>query len=141
MTITIFTDGASRGNPGRAAIGAVAYKNDSKLFELSESLGVQTNNYAEYMAVIKALEEILARTWQDDKITFFADSKLLVEQLNGNWKVKNENIKPLYGKAKELLQNFDSIKFVHIRREKNKEADALANRALDENNTLLTKRI
>ncbi len=130
--IELYTDGASRGNPGHSALGAVAYKDGAKLFAISEYLGVNTNNYAEYMAALRALEKLIKMNMQNETVKLHADSKLLVEQARGTWKVKHPNIKPLYIKLKELLECFPDIEFVHVAREKNKEADSLANKALDD---------
>ena len=128
--LKIFTDGASRGNPGPAAIGIVFYDaNDTIVGDHKESLGDQTNNYAEYMAVIRALE--LCTQHPVDKIDFYCDSQLLVKQMLGEYKVKAPQIKPLYLKTRELTQKFEFVGFHHVRREFNKEADALANQALD----------
>jgi len=129
--LIIYTDGASRGNPGHSALGAVAYKDGIKLFAISEYLGINTNNYAEYMAAIRALEELQKMNLQNESVRLHADSKLLVEQVRGAWKVKHPNIKPLYTKLKKLLESFPDIEFVHVPREKNKEADSLANEALN----------
>lgn len=128
--IKVFTDGASRGNPGPAAIGIVFYDHtDQVLGEHKEALGEQTNNYAEYMAVIRAME--LCRNQGVETIDFYCDSQLLVRQALGEYKVKAEQIKPLFEKLKKLSQEFNSVGFHHVRREFNKEADALANQALD----------
>ena len=129
--IEVYTDGASRGNPGKAAAGVYAKKNGKELFKLAKFLGVQTNNYAEYKAFILALGKLLELKLEKEKIKVFADSKLLVEQLNGNWKVKNENIKLLFKEAKDLIKRFENIEIYHIPRSRNKMADALANFALD----------
>ena len=129
--IDLYTDGASRGNPGPAAAGAWAQKDGEILFELSENLGAQTNNYAEYMAIILSLEKLLNMSLNREVIHVYADSKLAVEQISGSWKVKNENIKPLYARVKEIIKHFDNISFNHIERSCNQKADALANHALD----------
>ncbi len=129
--IELFTDGASRGNPGPSALGAVASRGGNILFEISEFLGVNTNNYAEYMAAIKALEKLQELGLEKEKITIFADSKLLVEQMSGRWKVKHPNIKPLFDRLQDLLTNFESVSFTYVPRERNKRADELANMALD----------
>ncbi len=128
--LKVYTDGASRGNPGPAAIGIVFYDmNDEVVGEHKETLGDQTNNYAEYMAVIRALE--LCRDSQVSEIDFYCDSQLLVKQMLGEYKVKAPQIKPLFAKAKELTALFSKVGYHHIRREYNIEADALANQALD----------
>lgn len=129
--VIIYTDGASRGNPGRAAIGIHVTDLDSQtIAEHKEALGVQTNNFAEYTAVIRALELSLAQGVTD--IILRSDSELMVRQMSGVYKVKSEAILPLYEKVKELLSQFSSVKFEHVRRESNREADRLANEALDE---------
>lgn len=128
--VKVFTDGASRGNPGPAAIGVVFYDStDTLLAEHKEVLGEQTNNYAEYMAVIRAME--ICKEKSVSKVDFYCDSQLLVKQMLGEYKVKAPQIKPLYEKARSLSQSFTKVGFFHVRREFNKEADALANQALD----------
>tara|TARA_B100000745_G_scaffold79005_1_gene48431 strand:+ start:13359 stop:13763 length:405 start_codon:yes stop_codon:yes gene_type:complete len=129
--IIVYTDGGSRNNPGEAGIGVIAYAGDDKLFELSEYLGIQTNNYAEYMGVIRALECLMQRGLHKSSIEIRMDSKLVVEQVQGNWKVKEPSLRPLVARARELASQYEDITFVHIPREKNTEADTLANRAMD----------
>lgn len=129
--IKIFTDGASRGNPGPAALGVVAYdEEDQCLLSHKEVLGEQTNNYAEYMAVIRALELATQKGWQE--VTIYCDSQLLVRQMLGEYKVKSEQIKPLFLEAKKNVEKLGRVTFEHVRREFNKEADRLANLALDQ---------
>lgn len=129
--IIIYTDGGARNNPGPAGAGAVIYDGSTKIAEISEYLGERTNNWAEYEAIILALEKArkLGLTGRDIEVR--ADSKLAVEQLSGNWKVKHANVREQFVRAKEILEDFDSIKFVHISREENTEADLLANFAMD----------
>ncbi len=128
--LKVYTDGASRGNPGPAAIGIVFYdQKDTVVGEHKEHLGNQTNNFAEYMAVIRAME-ICTKT-SVTEIDFYCDSQLLVKQMLGEYKVKAPQIKPLFDQAKKLTGQFKTVGFHHIRREFNKEADALANQALD----------
>ncbi len=130
--LRIYTDGASRGNPGPASAAYVITKKDgSVLKEGSEFLGNTTNNRAEYKAVIKALE--MAENYTDGKVRVFSDSNLLVRQLQGEWKVKSENIRPLFKKVKELTKNFDSVSFFHRNREHEmiSRADYLCNKKLD----------
>ena len=141
MSIKIFADGASRGNPGRAAIGAVAFENlvpsleefkqneASALFIVSRQLGQKTNNEAEYLAVIAALEECQSRGIENAQV--FLDSLLVVQQVNGNFKVKKEHLKPLYDRVRSLSAN-KGYSFAHVRREKNQVADYLANRAYED---------
>lgn len=131
MSITIHTDGGSRSNPGPAGIGVYATQNKVVIFTLSEFLGTQTNNYAEYTAVIRALETCVEKKLTSEVIDFFMDSKLVVEQVQGNWKVKEPTLQPLVARVRELMTSFPKVTFTHVRREYNKEADALANEAMD----------
>ena len=127
---TAYTDGASRGNPGPASAGVYVVAPDGREFKHKQFLGEQTNNYAEYMAMILALKGLIkARAKQ---VLIKADSQLMVRQMRGEYKVKNENILPLFEEAKKYVQEFESVQFEHIPREENKMADALANEALDE---------
>ncbi len=137
--ILINTDGGARGNPGPAAIGVVFYdENNEMIHTYKECIGEATNNQAEYKAVIKALEIFLKSKWhkengQEANIVCRLDSKLVVEQINGNYKVKNEDIKTYVAEINLMLSKIDkSVTFIHIPREQNKEADKLVNKALDE---------
>lgn len=127
--VTIFSDGASRGNPGDASIGVVLEEEGREVSTISKTLGIATNNEAEYQALIAGLEE--AANLGYEEVAAFADSELMIKQLNGEYKVKSENVKPLFKQAKELEKKFKSINYTHIKREKNKKADKLANLALD----------
>lgn len=128
--ISIFSDGGARGNPGPAGVGAVLYNEEKeRIAEVSKYLGVATNNQAEYKALIFALEEALRLGVE--KIEAFLDSELVVKQLNREYKVKNKDLAPLFLEVYNLSQKFKEIKFVHIPREKNSEADKLANEAMD----------
>lgn len=135
--ITIFTDGGSRGNPGPAAIGAVFCNEKNQAFkQYSECLGDGlTNNEAEYQAVIFALEKFKAlfgkKIAQTSEIEIKSDSELLVNQLNGSYKILEEKLQPLFLKIWNLKIDFKKVKFSLIPREKNREADALVNEALD----------
>lgn len=134
MKVTLHTDGASRGNPGQAGLGVVIFAEDGqKILEVSEYLGSTTNNVAEYQALIRGLEE--AKILGATVVEVFTDSELMARQINGQYKVKNAGLIPLYQKAKELLSRFQSTKVSHIRREFNKEADKLANLAIDNHHT------
>lgn len=135
MKLIIYTDGGSRGNPGPAALGVVI-QSDNPLWkkEFGEYLGVQTNNFAEYSAVIFALKkarELLGSGAENADIDLRADSELLVRQMNGIYKIKNAGLKPLFAEIQILKKHFKSISFTHVRREKNKDADAMVNIALD----------
>lgn len=131
---TIYADGGARGNPGPAAYGFVIYEKGSKVFEEGKTLGIQTNNYAEYSAVIAALKYVsqLSSLNSHLSIQFFLDSQLVTEQLSGRWKVKNENIRNLFHTVKILEQKIGGRTiYKHILREQNKEADRMVNLALD----------
>lgn len=130
MHLSLYTDGGSRGNPGPAATGIVI-KNDSGdiLAQYGEYLGEQTNNYAEYMAIISALHK--AKELGGTELDCYADSKLVVEQLNRNWKVKHPAIQPLFIKAWNALAAFEKTRIHHIYRDANTEADAEVNKILD----------
>ena len=125
----VFCDGASRSNPGEAAIGVSIQENDNEIDTISEPIGIASNNVAEYKSLIFALEYSLEKNYLNLEI--FLDSKLVVEQINGNFKVKSYNLKKLNSDALNLINKFDSILIKHIYREQNKRADQLANMALD----------
>jgi len=135
--LNIFTDGGSRGNPGPAAIGVNATADSCSVFQLSECLGRATNNTAEYMAVIKALEYLIANQIKSHRLNFMLDSELVVKQLNGQYKIKDQNLQQLSYMLKNLIVTLRNqslcreIIFSHIRREQNKIADKLVNQALD----------
>jgi probable phosphoglycerate mutase len=128
--VVVNTDGGSRGNPGPAAVGAVICSPDGAvLAEVSEALGVATNNVAEYTAVLRALET--AASLGARRVDLRSDSLLLIEQLNGRFKVKNPTLRVLHQKVRECARRFEEVRYAHVRREYNVEADALVNRALD----------
>ena len=131
--IVIYTDGGARGNPGISGAGIVILDaNEQVLAEISKYLGDSlTNNFAEYEAIYLALQKCIELGLQDSSIELRADSKLAVEQLSGNWKVKDASIREQFNKVNSLLKQFNSVKFTHIARELNKRADALANEAMD----------
>jgi ribonuclease HI len=130
--ITAFFDGGSRGNPGPAGYGVyIVDDNGVVQAELSGALGTATNNVAEYNGLIAALQ------WAADRdlkqLAIKGDSLLLVEQMRGNYKVKNEGLKPLYLKARMLVMQIGDVTFEHVRREQNTEADRLSNIGMDGN--------
>ncbi|MFZ5893774.1 MAG: ribonuclease HI family protein [Myxococcota bacterium] len=127
----LWTDGAARGNPGPAGGGAIL-KNPAGEVLATESLylGHTTNNIAEYRALLLGLERALRCGIR--RIEVRADSELLIKQLRGEYRVRNEGLKPLFEAAKQLLARFQSAKLTHVRREHNAEADRLANRGIDE---------
>ena len=131
MKLIIHTDGGSRGNPGPAAIGAVLEDPSGQvLAQVSECIGDTTNNQAEYQAVIAALRE--AKKLAATELDFYLDSELVVKQLNGEYKMKNKDLSPLFAKICTEKLSYKKVSFSHIRREFNKAADALVNKALDE---------
>jgi formyltetrahydrofolate-dependent phosphoribosylglycinamide formyltransferase len=128
--ITIYTDGGSRGNPGPAAAGFIlADHNGNQIQSKALFLNQTTNNVAEYTAIIKALEA--AKQIGAKRLTVFSDSELLVKQVNGQYKVKSEQIRPLFRQALDLINEFEDCKVKHITRNKNKQADELVNQALN----------
>lgn len=130
---SLFVDGASRGNPGPASVGMFCKSGDKVIFEHGFAIGVQTNNFAEYSALICGLFLVKQKTeGQKVKLEIFSDSQLLVFQLNGLYKVKHPAIKVLMEKAQKLVGSFD-WKATHLLRDKNKIADKLANKGLDDN--------
>jgi len=126
----LYTDGASRGNPGEAGAGAVVLNSQGQeVLTCSEYLGQCTNNIAEYKALILGLEKVQELSGQ--QVAIFMDSELIVRQIQGRYKVKNANLKPLFSRVQELLQDFSSYRVSHIPRAENKRADALANEGID----------
>lgn len=129
--VIIYTDGACRGNPGPAGIGVLILNDKGEnILEISEFLGNATNNIAEYKALIKALESALSMG--ANSVEVFTDSQLLVKQIIGEYKVKNEGLKPLYQRIKTLERQFEGFTINHVPREKNKLADKLANKGVDD---------
>ena len=130
IELTVYIDGASRGNPGHAGVGVIFYdENNNVVKEVKKYIGKATNNVAEYTAFITALDE--AEKMAVKRLKIFLDSELLCKQYLGEYKTRDENLKILLGKILERKKNFESIKVQHILREKNKEADRLANIAVN----------
>ncbi|MFQ5330449.1 MAG: ribonuclease HI family protein [Thermodesulfobacteriota bacterium] len=126
----LYTDGASRGNPGQAGAGVVIINGAGDVVKrLGKYLGVTTNNVAEYEALILGLES--ASEMGGRKIAIFADSELMVKQVKGEYRVKNSGLLPLYRKVSALLKHFEKYKITHVVRSKNSAADELANIAID----------
>jgi ribonuclease HI len=126
----IHTDGGARGNPGPAAIGAVIKDEKGELVaEVSEYIGETTNNQAEYRAVIAAVAK--AKDLGAEELDFFLDSELVVKQLNREYKVRDKDLAPLFVKIYNAMMGFKKVTFKHVRREMNREADVLVNKALD----------
>ncbi|MFC1977929.1 ribonuclease HI family protein [Chloroflexota bacterium] len=127
--VIIFTDGASQGNPGLAAIGAVIKDEQGRVIaSISQGIGRTTNNQAEYRAVIAALEN--AVSLGASQVDMRSDSELVVRQINGRYRVKNASLKPLHQKVKHLQSQLKGFTITHIPRQQNTEADSLANMAL-----------
>ena len=124
------SDGAARGNPGPAGIGAVVFGTDGRrLAEVAEGIGIATNNVAEYRAAIEGLRQASALGATD--VLLRSDSKLLIEQLAGRFKVRNPRLAELHAQVRELAGSFGSIRYEHVPRERNTEADRLANAGVD----------
>lgn len=130
--IVINTDGGARNNPGPAGAGFVIRENETVLFEGKQYLGSQTNNWAEYEAVALALAQAKALGLAGRQLEVRMDSKLVVEQVMGNWKIKEPTLKPQLAKVKALLADFPSHQFVYVPRAENADADRLVNEAVDE---------
>ena len=125
----IFTDGAARGNPGPASIGVTIKDAQGKLIaSISQRIGTKTNNQAEYMAIITALEKAISMGVR--QVDLYSDSELVVRQINGRYRVKKDTLKPLYQRAKQLQNSLEGFTITHIPRQQNTEADSLANKAL-----------
>ena len=130
-SLNIFIDGAARGNPGPAGIGVVITDSSNNIIkELCKYIGEATNNVAEYSALIFGMEEVVALG--ANELTINTDSELLAKQLGGEYKVKNDKLKKLYSKVIKLLDSFQEVSVNNIPREKNKDADKLANKAIDD---------
>ena len=126
----LHTDGGARGNPGPAGIGVVLEdENGEVVAEIANGIGSTTNNVAEYEALIAGLELALSRAFTE--IDVFMDSELVVSQVKGEWKIKKDTLRSRAVKARSLLERFDSWTLSHVRREKNADADKLANQGMD----------
>lgn len=131
--VVVYSDGGSRGNPGPAGFGAVVLDPSTspprELATVSEAIGVTTNNVAEYRGAIAALET--AAQLGATEVELRADSKLVVEQLSGSWRVKQDHLRPLFERARALMKGFERVQLRHVPRDENTHADALANQAMD----------
>ncbi len=130
-TLHLFSDGGSRGNPGQAAIGVILEDptRGETLKEYAECIGIETNNVAEYRALIEGLK--LAQHYQPNRLICHLDSELVVKQLNGEYRVKMPTLEPLFDEVRELSMALPDVIFKHIPRSDNYRADALVNKALD----------
>ena len=142
MHFTLYADGGARGNPGPAGAGAVVFDATGKrVVEVADYLGVATNNIAEYEAVLRgltALKDAYADGFfKHAQVTVKMDSKLVIEQMKGAYRVRHPNLIPRYMEIKNLItRHFSKVEFVHVPRAQNADADALANRAMDAGNRL-----
>jgi len=127
-SLEIYIDGASRGNPGESAIGILIRRGKRVIKKISQSIGHATNNKAEYMALIYALQEALIL--KADRVRVYTDSALLYHQIQGNYKIKNPVLKNLFVQLRHLAEGFEGLEIKHIPREENKEADRLASQAI-----------
>jgi ribonuclease HI len=126
-----YIDGGARGNPGPAGYGAFIQSSDGNVVaELHGALGIATNNVAEYNGLLAALQWAIDQNVR--RLHIRADSELLVRQMRGEYKVRNAGLQPLYVRARLLTAQFDEVKFEHVRREFNKDADRLSNLGMDE---------
>jgi ribonuclease HI len=131
LKFIVYSDGGSRGNPGPSACGFIIKDADEVvLYKGGEYLGLTTNNQAEYHGVRLALEKALELGGRE--VLLRADSQLVVNQLNGIYKVKNRDLWPIHERIKELVDKFDKVQFEHVRREFNAQADGMVNKILDE---------
>jgi ribonuclease HI len=127
----VYSDGAARGNPGPAGAGAVLVEPNGQVVDrLGKYLGIQTNNFAEYMGLLLGLRR--ARELGVQEVEVYADSELMIRQLAGRYQVKSASLRPLYEEALDLLNRFSRVKLVHVPREMNSAADEMSNRAIDE---------
>jgi ribonuclease HI len=130
--LQIHTDGASRGNPGAAAFAYTIEGDIPEPVENAGCLGRMTNNQAEYTALVEALEHALEELGDGYRVEVYSDSELMVKQVNGEYRVKNEELRPLYEQARKLSDRFrGGLRMIHVRRGENARADALCNEALD----------
>lgn len=135
LNLTLYTDGASRGNPGPSGIGIEVVNTDTGITVLThcDYIGIQTNNYSEYFALITGLKLLLAKNFSPiiDQLDIKLDSNLVVQQVLGNFKVKNSSIQQLHQEVMSLLEKFKKFSINHLARGKNTRADRLANLGID----------
>ena len=130
LRLILHCDGAARGNPGPAGVGVhIADEDGTTVAEIAEGIGEATNNVAEYTAAIRGLER--ARELGATEVHLRSDSKLLVEQMAGRWKIKNKNLMRLHREVRALAEGFERVTYEHVPRERNVEADRLANEGVD----------
>lgn len=127
-SLTLYVDGAAKGNPGPAGIGIQVVHDGEVLKEDCGYLGVATNNAAEYQALIRGLQ--LARDFEANSVQVISDSELVVNHMNGRYKVKSASLRPLFEEAQKLSREFHRFKISHVDRSQNKDADRLANEGI-----------
>ena len=126
----IYCDGASRSNPGEASVGISILKDNKEIDTIKKRIGIATNNVAEYLGLIEALQYCIEKNIME--VVIYLDSLLVVKQVNLEYKVKSKKLQEYYNQAIDLINKINNIKINHVRREFNKRADQLANQALDE---------
>tara|TARA_B100000902_G_scaffold73570_1_gene78672 strand:- start:189 stop:581 length:393 start_codon:yes stop_codon:yes gene_type:complete len=126
----IYCDGASRSNPGEASVGISILKNNEEIDTIKKRIGIATNNVAEYLGLIEALQYCIEKNIMN--VVIYLDSLLVVQQVNLEYKVKSKKLQEYYNQAIDLINQINKIQINHVRREFNKRADQLANQALDE---------
>ena len=127
---TAYVDGGSRGNPGPAGYGVRIARDDGSIVDLKGSIGIATNNVAEYHGLLAALQWAVAEGVTS--LLVRADSELMVKQMRGEYRVKTPRLQPLYDEARRLADRIGQVRFEHVRREHNHDADRLANEAMDD---------
>ncbi len=137
--LTLYIDGASRGNPGPASVGFVIKREDTVIQEHGYFIGIKTNNQAEYAALVIGLQVVSGIIKEHDELLIISDSELLVKQLNGHYRVKDPTLQRLFNRAKHMLKDINH-RITHVLRAHNNHADELANKALD-NKTALTEQL
>lgn len=136
-SLKIYSDGGARGNPGPSGSAFVVFKNNKVIYKEYKYYGSKTNNQAEYLALLMACEWLEKNKIKNSKVNFYLDSELIVNQMNGVYKIKNEILKKIYLKVKLieelLLKNSNQVFYTSVKREFNSIADKLVNKAIDEN--------
>jgi len=129
--VYVWTDGASKGNPGPSSFGSICEVDETLVFEESFEIGIQTNNVAEYAGMVYSISRLVTLGLENEDVTIKSDSQLIVRQLNGEYKVKKKELKIYYLIARNLIERFKDIKIIHVGRDLNKSADRMANLAFE----------
>ncbi len=132
--VFVWTDGASKGNPGPASFGSICEVDESLVFEESFEIGIQTNNAAEYAGMIYSLSKLVSLGLETEEVKIKSDSQLIVRQINGEYKVKKKELLVYYLIATNLIKRFTNLEIIHVGREFNKSADRMANLAFEKGN-------